>query len=325
MSIQDELKSAIKAALPDVSCVIGWGPGPDALHGAPLFMRGEADAEAFSAGFFSVNNPALFLPEYRGTRVAVVVKGCDARSVGQLLAEGLIKKDEVRVIGFPCSGVVDHDKLAAALALLEGGPVEPGLASAVREEGAEVVLGFPGREIRLKKSEITADKCTRCLYPNALAADVFVGEKREPFAAKDDYADLAAFEALSLEDRMAFWEKEMSRCIRCYACRNACPLCVCRDHCIAASRSPQWVTQSDGVRDKMFFQIIHASHLSGRCTGCGECQRACPVGIPVLLLKRSLSRRVEDLFAYRAGIDTEGTPPLLTFNVEESRIKERDW
>ena len=321
MSIQEDLKKAIATVLPDVTCVIGWGQGPDALHGAPLLMRSEADVAEFQSGFFAVNNPALFLPEYKGSKVAVVVKGCDARSVGQLLAEGLIKREELHVIGFPCTGVIDHDKVNAALT----GKVEPGEVQAVKEEGASIVLTFPGQEIRLKKADVTAEKCMRCMYPNALAADTFVGEAREPAVTADEYADLAAFEALPLEERMAFWEKEMSRCIRCYACRNACPLCVCRDHCIATSRTPQWVTQADGVRDKMFFQIIHATHLAGRCTGCGECQRACPVGIPVLLLKRTLNRQVETLFAYRAGVDVEGTPPLLTFSLEEHGIKERDW
>ncbi|KAF4531318.1 hypothetical protein B566_EDAN019422, partial [Ephemera danica] len=168
-------------------------------------------------------------------------------------------------------------------------------------------------------------KCRRCKYPNAVFSDTFVGTPANPPAGEDNYADLAAFEALPLEERMAFWEKEMSRCIRCYACRNACPLCVCRDHCIATSREPQWVTQADGIKDKLFFQIIHATHLAGRCTGCGECQRACPVGIPVLLLKRSLSRSVEALFEYQAGVDPKATPPLQTFTIEEPRIKERDW
>lgn len=321
MSIQEELKSAIKAALPDVSCVIGWGEGPEALRSAPLFMREAADADGFSAGYFSVNNPALYLPEYKGSKVAVVVKGCDARSVGQLIAEGLVKREEVVVIGFPCQGVIDVNKVAAKL----DGQCELGEVSAVREDGNAVVLTTPGGELRFPKAEISADKCARCLYPNALVADVFVGEKREPALSEDDYADLAAFEALPLEERMAFWEKEMSRCIRCYACRNACPLCVCRDHCVAMSRTPHWLSQSDGVRDKLFFQVIHASHLAGRCTGCGECERSCPVGIPVLMLKRALSRQVENLFAYRAGVDTEGTPPLLTFTLEEPKIKERDW
>ena len=321
MSIQEELQSAIKAALPDVTCVIGWGEGPEPLRGAPLFMRTPEDVAGFRSGYFAVNNPALFLPEYKGVKVGIVVKGCDARSVGQLLAEGLIKREEVKVIGFPCKGVIDVDKVDTALR----GVCEPGEVRAVRDEGDEVVLSAPTGEIRLKKADVTADKCARCMYPNALDADVFVGEKRNPTVSTDDYADLAAFEAMPLEERMAFWEKEMSRCIRCYACRNACPMCVCREHCVASSREPHWLTQSDGVRDKMFFQIIHASHLAGRCTGCGECQRACPVGIPVLLLKRSLSRQVENLLSYRAGVDVEGAPPLLTFALEEPKIKERDW
>ena len=321
MSIQDDLKKAAAAVLPDVACVIGWGKGPDVLRAAPLFMRSAEDADELEAGFFSVNNPALFLPEYKGKKVAVVVKGCDSRSVGQLLAEGLIKREEVVVIGYPCKGVLDVDKVAAALV----GIVEPGEALAAAETDDEVILTFPKREVRLKKTDITADKCKRCLFPNSLIADTFVGEPRKADIDADSFEDLAAFEALSLEERKAFWDKEMSRCIRCYACRNACPLCVCRDHCVASTRSPEWVTQADGVAEKLFFQIIHATHLAGRCTGCGECQRACPENIPVLLFKRALNRRVEDLFAYRTGVDIEGKPPLLTFSLEEPTIKERDW
>ncbi len=321
MSLHTELQTAIKAILPDVSCVIGWSGGPDALRGAPLFMRSEDDVNNFSGGFFAVNNPALYLPEYKGSKVAVVAKGCDSRSIGQLLAEKLINREEIHIIGFPCQGVIDNAKVVAALA----GKVEAGQVTAVEETDETIELSFPDQTISLKKTDVMADKCSRCLYPNALISDTFVGEKREPAITEDPYADLAAFEALPLEERQAFWEKEMSRCIRCYACRNACPLCVCRDHCAAESRNPEWVTQADGVREKLFFQIIHASHLAGRCTGCGECQRACPMGIPVLLLKRSLSRRTEELFAYRAGVDAEATPPLLTFTLEEPRIQEREW
>ncbi|MDL2316058.1 4Fe-4S dicluster domain-containing protein [Desulfovibrio sp. OttesenSCG-928-A18] len=321
MAIEQELQAAVKAALPELDCIIGWGPGPDALRDAPLFLRDAADADVLRAGFFSVNNPALFLPEYKGRKIGVLVKGCDARSVGQLLLEGLVRREDLFVIGFPCSGVIDAGKAAALIA----DRCEAGELRSVREQGDSIVLEGPDGAFSLAKKDVRADKCERCLFPNAMDADLFVGEKRAPFAELDEYADLAAFEQAPLEERMAFWEKEMSRCIRCYACRDACPLCVCRDQCVAVARDPHWLSQADGIRDKLFFQIIHASHLAGRCTGCGECERACPMGIPVLLLKRALSRRVETLFAYRAGIDMQGRPPLLTFSLEEPRIKERDW
>ena len=90
MALREDIQAAIRRVLPDVTTVIGWGKGPEALRGAPLFIRTEEDVPAFEEGFFAVNNPALFLPDYKGTKVAVVVKGCDARSVGQQLAEGLI-------------------------------------------------------------------------------------------------------------------------------------------------------------------------------------------------------------------------------------------
>ena len=320
MSVQEELQKAVQALLPEVECVIGWGDGPDALRSAPLFMRTERDVCALKADCCSVSNPAVYLPEYKGKKVAVLAKGCDARSVGQLVAEGLVRREDVVIIGFPCAGVIDIEKVSAQLEDL----CEPGEIRALREEGESLLLEGPDGEIRLDRKDVAADKCARCQYPEALDADIFVGERGGAFSGEDAFADLAAFEALALEERMAFWEKEMSRCIRCHACRNACPLCVCRDHCVAMSRDPHWLTQADGVRDKLFFQVIHASHLAGRCTGCGECQRACPVGIPVLLLKRSLSRQVERLFAYKAGLDA-GPPPLLSFNAEEPGIKERGW
>ena len=251
----------------------------------------------------------------------MVVKGCDSRSVGQLLAEGLIKREEVVIIGYPCTGVLDNDKVAAALK----GIIEPGEVLAAAETDEELILNFPKKEVRLKKADILADKCTRCLFPNSLIADTFVGEPRKAEIDPNAADPFAAFDALTLEERQTFWNHEMSRCIRCYACRNACPLCVCRDHCVASSRSPEWITQADGVADKLFFQIIHATHLAGRCTGCGECQRACPENIPVVLFKRALNQQVTKLFSYRAGVDIEGKPPLLTFTMEEPTIKERDW
>jgi ferredoxin len=321
LSAQEELKKIILEALPQVQCVIGWGPGPEPLRASPLFMRRPEDADLFLAGPQAVQNTALFLPEWKGRKVGVVVKGCDSRSVVQLLSENLIRREEVTIIGFPCAGVADMGKIAARLAPHgETGEIQ----SAVYSE-KELTVTLAGQEHRLPLEEIRADKCGRCAYPNAVISDHFAGARLEARTDPDAFSDLAALEARGPGERLAFWEKEMSRCIRCYACRNACPLCVCREHCVASSREPHWLTQADGVRDKLMFQVAHATHLAGRCTGCGECQRACPMGIPVLLLKRALSRAVGQLFGHAAGLDPEAKPPLLTFQVEERTIKEREW
>ncbi|MDL2285549.1 4Fe-4S binding protein [Desulfovibrio sp. OttesenSCG-928-F07] len=321
MALKEQLKKMILETLPDVDCVIGWGAGPDPLRGSPYFMRNAEDVEAFMYGPLAVQNPALYLPEYKGKKVGIVVKGCDSKSVVQLISENLVNRDEVVIIGFPCDGVVDTNKIAKKLESYG----ELGEVTSAEVSDTSIKASIAGQQVEIPLAEVMAEKCGRCKTPNAVLYDKFAGIAKDASGVSDNFEDLAALEAMSLEERLAFWEKEMSRCIRCYACRNACPLCVCRDHCVATSREPHWVTQADSVRDKLMFQVIHATHLAGRCTGCGECQRACPVGIPVLLLKRTLGRAVGQIFGFAAGMDTEATAPLLTFKVEEDNIKERDW
>lgn len=319
MNYQEELKESIRKALPELDMVIGWSRGFDPLHATPHFIRREEDLDKLTVGPLSVHNLATYLPGLRGKKIGIVVKGCDSRSVIELLQENLIDREDITIFGYPCQGVVDQAEISKALN-------RPARIDFCEIKDTKLIIGAGGREQSVELSEVLADKCRSCAYPNALISDHFAGEPAQKREARNGDQDaLAAFEELPLAERFDFWQKEMDRCIRCYACRNACPMCVCRDHCLAESRDPHWLSQEDTVREKWLFQLIHAYHLAGRCTECGECQRACPMDIPLLLLKKKMNKEIKDIFQYEAGVDPEATPPLLSFKAEEENIKEREW
>lgn len=319
MKYQDVLKSCIKDVMPNLDMVIGWCAGFDPLHATPFFMRSRADVDKLQIDPLSVHNLATYLPELRGKKVGVVVKGCDSRSVVELLQENLIDREDVTIFGFPCTGVIDKQKVKTVLGYTR-------TVESCDFADKSLVIKADGNSHSLPMADMLADKCQSCRYPDALIIDYFAGDKIGDTAPDfASYEALEAFERLSMPERFGFWLKELDRCIRCYACRNACPLCVCRDHCAAESRDPHWLSQEDHVRDKLMFQVIHAYHLAGRCTECGECQRACPADIPVLLLKQKMNKEIRDTFQYEAGVDPEATPPLLSFKIEEENITERQW
>lgn len=316
-----ELRARVAEELPRLDFVLGYGRGFDPLHATPVAVRTEKDLERLIFDPTCVQNLATSLYGLRGKRLGVVVKGCDSRSIVQLLQERLWERENLVIFGLPCEGVIDLAKLRATMdiasvraASFQGSPRD-GLLRLALAEGE--------RDIEIASAGILADKCLRCQYPNPLVYDHLIGPETPPQGAQDDYADLAALEQLSTQERFDFWKRQMGRCIRCYACRNACPLCVCKHVCLADSREPHWLSAEATLQEKWLFQVMHALHLAGRCTECGECQRSCPMGIPILLLKRMMNRELKELFNYQAGVSLEAIPPLHTFLMEEDRIKDR--
>jgi len=133
----------------------------------------------------------------------------------------------------------------------------------------------------------------------------------------DQLARLAELEKLPPAERWDFWRRQFDKCIRCYACRQACPMCYC-DQCIAQMNQPQWIDTSAHPLANFAWNITRAFHLAGRCINCGECERACPVDIPLMLLNRLLARQVRTHFDYRAGYDVDDYQPFATYKPEDS-------
>jgi ferredoxin len=113
-----------------------------------------------------------------------------------------------------------------------------------------------------------------------------------------------------------FWKEEFDCCIKCYACRNACPLCYCNT-CIVDKNRPQWISPSQHGQGNLSWNIIRAMHLGGRCVGCGACERACPMNINIGLINQKLAKVVKDSFGYQAGLDPDAPMLVATYNVDD--------
>lgn len=120
-------------------------------------------------------------------------------------------------------------------------------------------------------------------------------------------------DGMTAEERWAFWRNEFSRCIKCYACRAACPMCYCT-RCIVEDNRPQWIDPWASPLSNMEWQISRVMHLAGRCVGCGSCGHACPEGIPVHLLNRRLLENIRADFGVEPGSAPKDGVVLNTFN-----------
>jgi ferredoxin len=317
MDTLETMKESIREALPDLDMVLGWERGYDALHATPLVMKTAEDVDRLILGPTCVQGLAVHLPALKGKKVGIVVKGCDSRAVVQLLRENLLDRKDIVIFGFGCDGVVSLKRLAATVDGLDA-------VRSVEKKGDRLAIETEGGVHDLAFDDVCATKCLDCTHPNAVESDHFAGARLQPRTPAQGKTALAAFEEKPLEERFDFWKREMQRCIRCYACRNACPMCVCRDHCLAVSRNSKFVSQESNPSENLMFQLIHVMHLAGRCVSCGECERACPMDIPLGLLRAKSTEITEELFNQQAGLDTKAPLPLLSFKPQEENIQEHE-
>jgi ferredoxin len=179
-----------------------------------------------------------------------------------------------------------------------------------------VLLGIPVQGMKNPKTgEVIDGKTTGGMY-NPVLYDVLLnddvhGHKISP------YDVLAKYEAMDEDARWEFWKKELDKCIRCYACRKACPMCYC-DPCFIDQIKPKWADKAPQSPGNMMYHLTRFHHLAGRCVDCGECSRACPVNIPLYLFHKKVAKECEEMFHQKAGMSIEDKPVLIDFRVEDS-------
>ncbi len=284
----ERLTSKLKELLSsgEVARVLGWQKGEFEEDLTPAVFESVDELEkgfVFNE-YCGANLSKYLIKASKGEgKIAVILKPCDNYSFVQLQKEHRINRENVYAIGLPCDGMkgIDGEKLAKCKT-----------CKSLSEEAF---------------SFIDCDEVLEAETPASCTS-----------AEIDRFDEVAKLEAMTPEERYEFWQNELSRCIRCNACRNVCPACSC-EKCVFDNPD---LARNKAVADSFeenLFHVIRSFHVAGRCTDCGECSRVCPEHIPLHLLNRKYMKDINDLYGdFQAGADLETRAPLTDFTKEDA-------
>jgi len=305
----DRIREQANKILKDkkVDVIIGFKKGTIPMTTEPALIRDLEKTDQLYWDSFCNINLASYLPK-RNEKIGIIAKGCDSRNIVNHIVENQIKREQLYIIGVPCQGMVDQRKITS---FLDGKELEE-----VSESDENIILKGKGFEHTVKKSDYWQDNCKSCTHRNPAIYDVLAGDLIEEDGDIDSFSDVKDIEGKSFDEKWSFFTDLVNNCIRCYACRNACPLCYCPT-CFVDESDPQWVGKSTDRTDTMIFHVLRAYHCAGRCTDCGACEQACPMEIKVRLFTRKLNKDALDLYGWEAGLNTEKRPPLDTYSPDD--------
>lgn len=300
---EEEIRTLSIKLLDEVEGVIGYTWGTLPFRARPFLCQKKEDVTHLVFDRFCGSNLARYLlsRELKEKKIAILAKACDARAITVLIREGQVKRENLVIVGISCYGMVDRKKLEERFSPVQPQDFEWHLDS----------LTFKGENLSI--GPFLEATCRRCLHPNPSLYDHLIGQQVEYIPRKRWNNDaLTKLDMVSREERWAFFAGEFEKCIRCYACRNSCPLCYCKE-CFAEMQRPYWLSGAATPSENLLFHVGRSLHMAGRCVECGACERACPVDIPIALLPCKVEELVRENFDFEAGVDSDKEPPFLTY------------
>jgi len=297
----------------EVARVLGWKKGEYEFDPEPAFFETAESLKDFVYNGFCGANLSKYMIEAgkKEGKTLVFLKPCDSYSYNQLLREHRVDREKAYIIGVGCKG-----KLAISKIPFEGIVQVSGAEYPNAAETLTVQTLYGTQSIAYKDAML--ERCHVCKGKEHVVYDELLGESCDTVDA-DRFAEVERIEAMSPEEKFAFFQNELSKCIRCNACRNVCPACSCRK-CVFDSTAfdSEQKANTTSFEEKMF-HIIRAFHVAGRCTDCGECSRVCPQGIPLHLFNRKFIKDINKLYGeYQAGSDLETKAPLTNFTLDDA-------
>ncbi len=285
--------------------VLAWEAGESAYDRTPAVYTAEnIDSLKYDSLCGCNLSKYLISESAKDGRVIALIKPCDSYSLNQLLTEHRVNRDKVYVLAVGCRGKIDVEKIRAMG--IRG-------ITGIDESGDKLTVHTLYGDHEIQRADALLTKCLSCKGKEHKIADETIGESEETnVGGRFDMVE--KLEAMNPEERFEFWRGELSKCIRCNACRNVCSACSCVK-CVFDNPNSgvQNKAAADDFEENMF-HIIRAFHVAGRCTDCGECTRVCPQGIPLHLLNRKFIKDINELYGeYQAGEEVGQRHPLIDF------------
>lgn len=303
-----------------VDRVLGWKAGEFGYDVTPAVFRSAQELEQSFVwnDFCGANFSKYLVKETLGEgKVLVFLKPCDTYSFNQLLTEHRFDREKVYAIGVPCDGMLDGGKLRDRAGELASFDVEG--------DTVTVETLYDGT-LTLPRAELLPDRCVNCKSKKHVAYDELLGEDGDVLDSHR-FDEVERLERMTADERYAFWQNELSRCIRCNACRDVCPACTCEKCVFDNPNSGVENKAAANSFEEKLFHIIRAFHVAGRCTDCGECSRVCPQHIPLHLLNRKFIHDIDRFYGdYQAGAEVGSRAPIVNYSkddLEPSEAAER--
>lgn len=320
------LKSVMKEN--DVVLALRSSSTPGIL--TPCILRNKADLDQIEAGFFHLNNLAVYLSEFfqKENRLStlqgylyVLCKPCDTKAVTQMISDQQINPNKLKLVVYACEGMADMKKIKNEIGLDKD-------IKAIDLHLTELSLTLlDGSPLSIPVSKVISSKCLECNKEYHLTmSHVFVGDEKKwkshPYSIATAENKVLLQDQKKGKDLFDQLKAELSACIRCNACRNVCHACFCSDRCIfdKPKMTVGFLDKEISPIDNILFHMIRFYHVAPNCTACGECERICPQGIPLSHLYEYFHRLMQESLDFSAGSSDSMRQAMLSYRLGEDLV-----